>query len=384
AVALMEGKGYTAVNGKPTAYWPIGYPLFLAGLYKLFGPHFYLAKAANVMMGTLTVGLTYLLGHRLAGFWTGLFAGLALAFLPSQIEWTSVLCSEILATLLLIASTYVMVARRPERQRWFDPAVSGLLLGAATLTRATTLALPAGALVFYWLFGRKFLRAVAATAIFVAGMILVVAPMTIRNYMIFHALIPVSTNGGINLWMANNPHATGEYYWPEDPKQNPLAPYLGNEVAADREATRLAIEFIRDHPRQFLYLLRVKFDKFYDNDTNAFVFSLTPAYPPLPGPTMVRITDIADRYYHILKAVALVGIGICLVWPTRVRDWPTFTALIGVIVYFTAVHSVMPAWDRYRFPIMPLFAVLAGCVPGTIIASGQRWIGSRRFCVQGD
>ncbi|MBC7343708.1 MAG: glycosyltransferase family 39 protein, partial [Clostridia bacterium] len=190
ALGLIHGQGYS-VNGKPTAYWPIGYPLFLAGLYKLFGPHYYVAKAANVIMGSLTAGLTYLIGNRLAGFWTGLFAGLALALMPSQIEWTSVLCSEILFTFLLLASTYLLVVKRPERQGWLYPAVSGLLLGAASLVRATSLALPLGAFVFYWIFRRSFRQA------------------------------------------------------------------------------------------KFIQLLGVKFRKFYQSDTNAYLFSLTPTHPPL-------------------------------------------------------------------------------------------------------
>ncbi|MEW6772090.1 MAG: hypothetical protein AB1330_11985, partial [Bacillota bacterium] len=59
AVGLIQGEGYS-VDGRPTAYWPIGYPLFLAVVYKVFGPHFYVAKAFNIMMSSATVGLTFL------------------------------------------------------------------------------------------------------------------------------------------------------------------------------------------------------------------------------------------------------------------------------------------------------------------------------------
>lgn len=189
-------------------------------------------------------------------------------------------------------------------------------------------------------------------------------------------LLPISMHL-LPKWMANNPNATGGYYWPEDPKQNPLTPYLNDEVKRDQVASKLALEFIRQNPGKFIQLLGVKFRKFYQSDTNAYLFSLTPTHPPLPEALKDRITSIANYYYRTLMVLALAGTGICLFWWRRVRDWPTLVALGGAILYFTTVHSIMPAWDRYRFPIMPLFAVLAGCTPAAIVALGQQLIRGR-------
>jgi hypothetical protein len=39
----------------------------------------------------------------------------------------------------------------------------------------------------------------------------VVAPWSIRNYRVFDAFVPISTNGGGVFYLANNPLATGHY-----------------------------------------------------------------------------------------------------------------------------------------------------------------------------
>jgi len=359
AIGLIQGQGYT-FNGKATAYWPMGYPLFLAALYKIFGPHLYIAKAANVVIGSLTVGITYLLGNKLWGFWPGVIGALSLAFLPGYIEWTSVLCSEVLYTFLLITSIYIFVCKQPEQQKWYHPATSGLLLGTATIVRANSLLLPAIFILLYLIFGKSIKKGSTQAAIFLLAVALIIAPVTLRNYLVFHKFIPISTNSGINMWQGNNPHATGGYYWPSEPKDNPLMPYLDDELKRDQIARKLVIDFIRDNPIRFLKLVITKICLYYQRDTSALLFSLNPTYPPLPEALKSTITNLANEYYRIMMLVSIFGMAAYLYFRKSVRDWLPFLTIIGVILYFTALHSVFYAMDRYRFPIMPLFAVLSG------------------------
>lgn len=77
--------------------------------------------------------------------------------------------------------------------------------------------------------------------------------------------------------------------------------------------------------------------------------------------------------------LAIAGAVVCVLWRRWVRDWPTLVALVGVIFYFTVIHSIMPSWDRYRFPIMPLLAILAGCALAAIVALGWQLVRLNRF-----
>jgi 4-amino-4-deoxy-L-arabinose transferase-like glycosyltransferase len=359
AVGLIQGEGYS-FHGKPTAYWPIGYPLFLAVLYKVFGAHFYVAKAFNIMMSSATVGLTFLLGRNLCGFAGGLCAGILLAILPSQIEWTSVLCSEVLYTFLLVSSLYMFTLKRPDQQNWLHPLACGVLLGLACLVRAASLLLPVFLWLLYLFFTKNFKRGVVLGTILVTSTLLTISPLTIRNYIVFKSFIPVSTNGGMNLWQGNNPNATGGYYWPSDPKSNPLVPYLNDEVKRDQIARKLALDFICNNPDKFLKLGLVKLYYYYKEDTSALSFSLNPTYPRLSEEIKLKITSIANRYYQIFMLISIFGAVACFLRKKHLNNRFIFYTAIIVISYFTVVHFVFPAMDRYRFPIMPVFSLFAG------------------------
>src|SRR6266446_152016 len=48
AITMANGGGYS-FEGTPTAYWPVGYPAFLAAQFWLFGPSEFLAKVVNIL-----------------------------------------------------------------------------------------------------------------------------------------------------------------------------------------------------------------------------------------------------------------------------------------------------------------------------------------------
>jgi hypothetical protein len=58
AVSIASGAGY-AVDGRPTAYWPVGYPGFLGVLFSIFGPSVLLAKLVNLVLYMGIIALTY-------------------------------------------------------------------------------------------------------------------------------------------------------------------------------------------------------------------------------------------------------------------------------------------------------------------------------------
>src|SRR4030042_6421093 len=72
---LANGNGYIDYQGNPTAHWPPGYPMTLAPLYYLFENNTRSPAMLNVVLGSATVVLLYLLGARVFDRRGGLTGG---------------------------------------------------------------------------------------------------------------------------------------------------------------------------------------------------------------------------------------------------------------------------------------------------------------------
>ena len=76
---------------------------------------------------------------------------------------------------------------------------NGLVWGAATLVKSVTLIAPAFVLLWASLhYGVR--KAARTTAFFTAGLLLVVAPYTARNYVVTDRFIPVNAQASFALW----------------------------------------------------------------------------------------------------------------------------------------------------------------------------------------
>ncbi|MFI5263901.1 MAG: hypothetical protein ACHQM6_05245 [Candidatus Kapaibacterium sp.] len=93
----------------------------------------------------------------------------------------------------------------------------------------------------------------------------VLAPWTIRNYLVFDRFIPISTNGGFNLWRGNNPITTGSPWtasggpvWSTDEIWAEIEPNLGKPGDFDKISSdvhsREAMKWIRENPSTFVLL----------------------------------------------------------------------------------------------------------------------------------
>jgi len=81
AVSLATGHGYS-ILGHPTAFFPVGYPAFLTGLFAALGPSLRVVSVSGVVLWTLAALFAYLLGVELRGRVTGVIAGLLVALAP--------------------------------------------------------------------------------------------------------------------------------------------------------------------------------------------------------------------------------------------------------------------------------------------------------------
>lgn len=385
AIRLAHGEGYVGYGpayvqqGAPSAYRPIGYPFLLSLTIRLFGESWWVAVLFQTVMGTGVVLATYRLTTRLFGSTAGWIAGVLTALIADHVMWSSVLGSEIPFALMTLLGVTLWVPKfqtaaeaggtkvaeliDPSLQRLF---LSGLLLGLATLIRPVLLPVAGLYLLYACLcnWGRLRSRAVlrriiTSTVVLSMGMMLVITPWTVRNFIVLGAFVPVSTNGGVNLWQGNNPQANGEYYWSWDPTINPLL-MASNEVERDRLGRRLAMAWIMNNPKAFI---RLGFKKWWYlfRLHSAPYFTIGQAARPLPAWFVDGVYWWMWSGLFLLLSLTVVGSAVWLV-TFRLHDGSLGRTSLPIlfILYMLAIHFVFPAWDRFRFPFTPFMLALAG------------------------
>lgn len=354
---IAVGQGYHQ-GSYPTAFWPIGYPLFLGGVFALAGPHIIAAKLANLTLSCGIFFLTLRLGRRIfACEKTARLGVLLLTVYPNQMAYTGVLFSEMLATFLLLAGCEVFLSR-PD---WRRALPAGLLFGYAALVKAQFLVMPAIllGLVFWgcWRSGRALRQTLAAGLVFGLAMAVVVGPLTLRNYLVFHQFVPISTNGGLTFLDGNNPEAHGG-----DAAQNSLRAQLhvsvADQVADDTRAYALGERWIANHPGRFVMLLPLKVWHLWAPDGEG-EWWFESGYPGYNAHVLAfRAARVLNQAFYAAMMLA-AGYGFLLLWqrPPPGRLWLIGAGFTAVV---TLISMAFSGQTRYHFPVMPFIALYAG------------------------
>jgi len=367
----VAGWGYVGFDWAPTAHWPPGYPLLLAGIYWLFGPSLFAAKVANALLGSATVLLTYRIGCELGRPRTGLVAAAVLALFPGDVLFAPTILSEALFAALFSAALWLFLRasnRASTRTRvWI---VFGLLLGAAALVRGTAVVmLPIFTLT--WLArGTTLRRTMRYSAAAVAGLVLALVPWTVRNQLRLGYPILIGTNGANALWVGQSAIATAEQILPPNPAQEPApALELRNpqlEVATARARTREALGWMLERPDRVVTMVPAKIHLMYKDDRGAYPW-IEDGLRKVVRPERRRWFDaLVDGYYFAVLALALVG-------TRHFLGGDRGAVLLPITVaWFTLMHAMLFFGStRFHHPLLPVLALMAA---GELVA----WTGRAR------
>lgn len=362
AKQLAEGQGYHW-NGAYTAYWPIGWPFILSLLYRITGAHILAGIVLNVVFSIGIVILIYKITRKLFQSTSLAFiSALAYSLLPSQIEWNAINGSEESFTFILLLSIYVLMQLpfaktviHLTRERMLFLIGSGLLLGFACDIRPIPLLFPLFLLLGEWILLKMNGRiTILDFILYVGSMLMGILPVTLRNAIAMHHFILVSTNGGVNLWQGTQ--INGGYFWTYQADKNPLVAAGNNEILRNQIGEHVALQYFLHHPWLTLINGFIKIFDLYKNDVNAVQYTFLDSHAKLWMVDLMRWVDTI--YYWIFMLFFLIAILSLFRQKNKLRS-QLFLPLL-FILYYTLVFFFFPAWDRFRYPIMPLFAILVG------------------------
>jgi hypothetical protein len=367
ARALATGYGYAdPFNGHsgPTAWAPPLYPLLIAGAFKLFGVYTFKSAwvilAVNSVFSAATAPAVYEIAWRSFGrtaegmkiaMWSGWLWALYPAAMQYAVHWvwdmslTAFLFAWVLVLALRIRGVGEAGQRNPQTaRRWI---AFGLLWGLIALSNSSLLPfLPVCGVWMLWglwsaprQLAPALRNAVLAGACFVA----VITPWAARNWLVFHAFVPLRSNLGAELYEStlesNNgfPWGTTLPLAEADPEFQRYK-RIG-EIAFNQEQGARAVDAIRAHRRRFVeYTLRRIYFFWIGvphTDNGAFVEA-------------VRTLD-----YSFLSLSGLLGVALALRRHVS-GAWMFFWAF----AILPLTYYVITVQARFRHPLEPLICVL--------------------------
>lgn len=203
AQRMLDGDGillprdYDQHSSVQLVVHPPGYSIFIAGVFELTGKSDGKLVLAQVIGDSLAAVLVFLIAAEVLPLAASAIAGLLVAFSPHLAHYALLLLPESLAVLPILIAVWLVIRAR-KRPRLITIVVAGAMVGLSCWLRSNNLLLaPFLALIISVLLepGRRLKHAVA----FVCAAMIIVAPITIRNWVVFGYFIPLSLGSGITL-----------------------------------------------------------------------------------------------------------------------------------------------------------------------------------------
>lgn len=364
SIAAGEGfpeSGYVP-DGGPSALRPPVYPYVLGAVYAVTGDSIDAARGLGAVCGAISVFLLYLIVLRVWGRRTALIAALALAIFPPQILLARELLSEALFVALELGALLCVFVFRDfgRRLRW--AVAAGVLCGVGALTRN-----PGGVLIVAVAAGlwgrapRLAFRAWVGPAVAVACLALTVAPWTLRNWIDFGRLVPVTSSTGFALAGTYNSVSERDPVHPGAWRTPVIVPEYEHlfhtpgidEATLDQTLRSEAVEFAWDHPG---YVARVSgrnllrlFELSEDSVVGRGSVEVSQRGIGSETSTLGRVSIAIAVLLAVLGVVAIVSAGL--------PRGPVFLWLVPVLTLLLA--APIAGLPRYRMPADPFILILA-------------------------
>jgi len=337
ALNLVEFGDYN-LNGVPTAHCTPVFPLYLAGLFAIFGTGL-LAQIVKVVLccavSALRCGLVPLfaldagLDPRIAA----LAGGISVLYIGAlETEISGGVDGPFVALALLILVWAVLRLWRDGSWQTRTPWWFFAFCGFCALLNPNLLPvmggfLLAGSIACPAAMRKRYLRQTALVAL---GILLFLLPWAIRNYSSLGAPILTRSNFGLEFWVSNGPgrtfdlsHNYGTFHPSASPTEAATLGDLG-EVEYNRLRLAEATSWVQSHPAEFL--------RFTARRIAAWWFPPSPALLVAP--------------FLVLTLLASTGL-----WLMFRRQPPVAWLFLLTWITFPDVYYMVQWSSRYRYPM---------------------------------
>ena len=297
----------------------------IGAVQRVSGPRPMAVRALLIAASIATAWLVWAMAVQLAGGCAAVVSVCLFLFSTLVFRYTAYYQYEIPLALLTALSGYLLFfAPRRLGNAASRAVAAGAVTAFAALCSPRVLALIPLMIVCSGL-SKGWRRAAVTAAALLVGIAAVLLPWTLRNHRCFDRWIVTTTNGGINLYIGNNPYSTGGYYLPPAELRPPHAFHESAHWVSE------AVGYVVDNPGRTFVRSVVKGLKFWN-----------PHY--------------GDQF--LVLFLFLVG---CI---RLLRSRPAWNSRLlwvaAVPLVIMTVHAVFFVQVRYMIPVLPMVAVIGG------------------------
>jgi tetratricopeptide (TPR) repeat protein len=358
ARALARGESF--MGGEPYFRAPL-YPWLLSICFRLFGEGLLVPRLFQAVLSAFACGFIFLIGRRVFGRLVGAAAGAVAAAYWLYLYFAGELLITTLIIFLDLVLIYLLLAADGKRSagRFF---AAGLILGLSAIARPNILLFGVFALAWIVLSdaGRK-RRAVRNGILFGLACLIPIVPITIRNYVIGHDLVLISSQGGVNFYIGNNAASDGIRAVVPGTRPDWWGGYYDSiEMAEEAEGRNLkpsevseyffrrGLRFIAEDPGAWLRLTGRKI-RYYTNaketSNNQPIRFFAERYGPI-----VRYLPVG---FGFVAPFGIVGLILCFSEARRLFP------LWGFVVIYSASVVAFFVCTRFRIPVTGIVIILA-------------------------
>lgn len=328
------------------------YPLMLAAFLSLFGntaAFNYFIFGWNIVTQALMVAMLPSFSRSLFGkARPGIVASALYVALPLHLIWPHWEAITVCFGTVLFCILTRRIAKAPLRTDVLAGAATGVLL---LLNPATII--PCCSWLVFALRRAPRPRILRLALAGGAAIVFICLPWTVRNYLQFHALIPIRDNFGMELYVSNRDGAGPTYI--ENITRNPNMPHANSnteearlvrdmgEYAYNRDRQARAWRWIRDHPGEFASLSLLRIERFWF---------------PLPIPMSASSWSV-----WVVTVVSAAGL-ILLIARRNAALW----FLAPVLVLYPLPYYLVNNDARLRYPILWISVLCAGFALSALFA----------------
>jgi 4-amino-4-deoxy-L-arabinose transferase-like glycosyltransferase len=366
------------------AQYPPAFPALVALIYKVTGDHSAYSVQLVLWFADLVLSLLLIAGIALSVFGSraAIASGFLVALSPLFAMYAAYPSSDVPTTWFVLGGNALLLlaAQRKSVRLAF---AAGVALGIACWLRVNPLYLCLGWAIALLLFvrGAPSLRLKMGAAA-LAGTVILIAPIVIRNYIVFPDFTPTGGTIGVNLWEGLGETQLGQQHgfvlgddkmlererqrmgWPASMQIDIQWP---DGIRRDRERTRESLAFIRQHP---IWYLGVMLGRMWG--------MLKVAGDPVPytGISGINVTSrkcLPEHWHGGLVAFAVNVLGMIqsvvryLFLPLAAfgiyagirQDWRMSSLMLVTVLYYLVPGTAAHTEIRYVLPMHGLLIVFA-------------------------